>query len=535
MEGVVAVFPSETRQLLTTRSWDFLGLSQQVIRIRKAALLLECLILGFGAESASFSDTGFGAPPSRWKGICGTPFGNFSCNKYGISINTFLMKNNSYPIVYGGDVPDVGGGFGSSNSRVCEDNSLDKTKINGTIVLCGALIDGSWLLSVGVAGLVMRTQAVQDVAYLFPLPASILDSQNGSNILSYIHSARHPTATILKSNASFDPLAPYVVSFSSRGPNPITSDILKTGQNIQVQPSVLTFKTLGQKLSFKITLQGVINSSSLISASLVWSDGVYQMHAADKISLVAMREQAYIVYLGDNPKGDYSATSVHMSMLQDEQDIIEQMGNLAIMIFNLLEIRKAMERTLHQQQLGVSLNTFELKDEYPLVYAGDVPNVHQGFNSSESRLCSNNSLDQNLVKGKIVLCDGLVIGVEALRVGAAGMITRDGGFKDWAFASPLPASHLSLFHGREVIDYIRSTSNPTATILKSFSEDDAVAPYVISFSSRGPNPITPDLLKKLSFVVKIRGTIATTPVSAVLIWYNGVDVVRSPIIVYDSA
>lgn len=36
-----------------------------------------------------------------------------------------------------------------------------------------------------------------------------------------------PTATILKSEEVRDDLAPAVVSFSSRGPNPLTSDILK--------------------------------------------------------------------------------------------------------------------------------------------------------------------------------------------------------------------------------------------------------------------------------------------------------------------
>lgn len=38
---------------------------------------------------------------------------------------------------------------------------------------------------------------------------------------------RHAAAAIYKSNTANDPLAPYVASFSSRGPNPITLDILK--------------------------------------------------------------------------------------------------------------------------------------------------------------------------------------------------------------------------------------------------------------------------------------------------------------------
>lgn len=36
---------------------------------------------------------------------------------------------------------------------------------------------------------------------------------------------------------------------------------------------------------------------------------------------------------------------------------------------------------------------------------------------------------------------------------------------------------------------------PMANILKSESFNDTSAPVVVSFSSRGPNPIAPDILK----------------------------------------
>ena len=37
--------------------------------------------------------------------------------------------------------------------------------------------------------------------------------------------------------------------------------------------------------------------------------------------------------------------------------------------------------------------------------------------------------------------------------------------------------------------------NPEATIMVSEEIQDFTAPYAASFSSRGPNPITPDILK----------------------------------------
>ncbi|KAA8534154.1 hypothetical protein F0562_031653 [Nyssa sinensis] len=145
---------------------------------------------------------------------------------------------------------------------------------------------------------------------------------------------------------------------------------------------------------------------------------------------------------------------------------------------------------------GSSVNTFELKDDmYPLVYGGDVPNTKAGFDESISRYCISNSLDVTLVNGTIVLCDLLSTGETALAVDAIGTVMQDVVFQDFAFAFPLPASYMNLNNGSQISDYINSTSEPTATILKSIESKDSLAPYVVSFSSRGPNPITRDILK----------------------------------------
>lgn len=42
---------------------------------------------------------------------------------------------------------------------------------------------------------------------------------------------------------------------------------------------------------------------------------------------------------------------------------------------------------------------------------------------------------------------------------------------------------------------LMACSNPTATIFKSTESNQTSAPFVVSFSSRGPNPITGDILK----------------------------------------
>ncbi|XP_027329579.1 cucumisin-like [Abrus precatorius] len=146
---------------------------------------------------------------------------------------------------------------------------------------------------------------------------------------------------------------------------------------------------------------------------------------------------------------------------------------------------------------GVSVNTFDLKNtSYPLIYAGDAPNINGGFNSSTSRSCPEDSLDMALVKGKIVLCDGYR-GPKSLGLasGAAGIIFRSSSSKAVAHIFALPATHLSQNDGTLVYSYIKSMSNPTATIFKSTEGKDSLAPYIAPFSSRGPNKITPNILK----------------------------------------
>jgi hypothetical protein len=66
MDGVVSVFPIEQKKLQTTRSWDFLGFPQQVPR-RPIDIIVGVLDSGIWPESDSFSDEGFGPPPTKWR------------------------------------------------------------------------------------------------------------------------------------------------------------------------------------------------------------------------------------------------------------------------------------------------------------------------------------------------------------------------------------------------------------------------------------------------------------------------------------
>nr|KYP38928.1 Cucumisin [Cajanus cajan] len=146
----------------------------------------------------------------------------------GVSINSFDLNNESYPLIYAGDAPNLTGGHNSSVSRFCVESSLDEDLVKGKIVLCdiseGTSFEG--LIS-KVAGILVRSISPKDVSDIFALPMVSLTQKDGILIQSYINSTSNPTAIIFKSNEGKDSLSPYVASFSSRGPNAITSDILK--------------------------------------------------------------------------------------------------------------------------------------------------------------------------------------------------------------------------------------------------------------------------------------------------------------------
>lgn len=75
----------------------------------------------------------------------------------------------------------------------------------------------------------------------------------------------------------------------------------------------------------------------------------------------------------------------------------------------------------------------------------------------ECRFCSGDSLDENLVKGKIVLCEGRSKATGAFYSGAVGALTQGQNFRDSPFSFPLPASYINLPDGAQVFVYINST------------------------------------------------------------------------------
>ncbi|OMO78411.1 hypothetical protein COLO4_24769 [Corchorus olitorius] len=145
---------------------------------------------------------------------------------------------------------------------------------------------------------------------------------------------------------------------------------------------------------------------------------------------------------------------------------------------------------------GLSINSFDLHGKsFPLIWGGDAANYSAGGSQDYSKYCITGYLNSYKVEGKIVFCEVLWYGTGVREANGAGIIMADDHITDFAFNFALPATQISTSDGEKVLEYIQATENPTATILLGETWTDYMAPYVVSFSSRGPNPISPDILK----------------------------------------
>ncbi|TKY55644.1 Subtilisin protease SBT1.7 [Spatholobus suberectus] len=149
---------------------------------------------------------------------------------------------------------------------------------------------------------------------------------------------------------------------------------------------------------------------------------------------------------------------------------------------------------------GVSLYRGNALPDSPLpfVYAGNASNATNG------NLCVTGTLSPEKVAGKIVLCDrGLTARVQKGAVvksaGGLGMVlsnTAANGEELVADAHLLPATAVGENAGDAIKKYLFSEAKPTVKILfEGTKVGIQPSPVVAAFSSRGPNSITPQILK----------------------------------------
>ncbi|GAB2235858.1 hypothetical protein Droror1_Dr00026301 [Drosera rotundifolia] len=143
---------------------------------------------------------------------------------------------------------------------------------------------------------------------------------------------------------------------------------------------------------------------------------------------------------------------------------------------------------------GRSINTFAPnKTMYPLI--SGMLACDPRFDPWFGRTCDLNYILPEKVKGKVLFCDGHIYDDDALQLGVYGAIgayTPD--YVDVPDLTRLPETPASARTGNVVERYINETKDPIAVFQKSITRK-VDAPFVASFSSRGPQFFAPNILK----------------------------------------
>ncbi|TQD75926.1 hypothetical protein C1H46_038557 [Malus baccata] len=156
----------------------------------------------------------------------------------------------------------------------------------------------------------------------------------------------------------------------------------------------------------------------------------------------------------------------------------------------------------HLKGQSLSSGALQSKKFYQLISAADAKAANAS--AKEALLCKAGTLDPKKVKGKILAClrgDNARVdkGEQALLAGAVGMILANNALNGNEIISDphvLPASHINFTDGILVFAYINSTKSPRAYIKRAITElGTKPSPFMAAFSSKGPNTITPGILK----------------------------------------
>lgn len=164
-----------------------------------------------------------------------------------------------------------------AGNELCLSGTLDSLTVSGKIVLCrrggSARADKSravWLA--GGAGMIMYNNSDDDTlsSDTHWVPSVHVDQTPGLAIKNYIASVPDPTARIIGGGNSNWRAAPSMTIFSSRGPNPVVSDIIKPdmtapGTQILAGYSPTSYNTFDIPGELFAAIQGTSMSSPIVA------------------------------------------------------------------------------------------------------------------------------------------------------------------------------------------------------------------------------------------------------------------------------
>ncbi|PON53618.1 Subtilase [Trema orientale] len=151
---------------------------------------------------------------------------------------------------------------------------------------------------------------------------------------------------------------------------------------------------------------------------------------------------------------------------------------------------------------GESLSLLEMKDSAGIISASEANAGY--FTPYQSSYCLESSLNSTKARGKVLVCRHAESSMESKleksiivkEAGAAGMILIDEEDKNVAIPFVIPSAIVGSRIGAHILSYINRTRKPMSKIFPAKTVlGSQPAPRVAAFSSRGPNALTPEILK----------------------------------------
>ncbi|KAL3539020.1 hypothetical protein ACH5RR_002386 [Cinchona calisaya] len=138
---------------------------------------------------------------------------------------------------------------------------------------------------------------------------------------------------------------------------------------------------------------------------------------------------------------------------------------------------------------------------YPIVYGEDITTTDGDEDAARS--CDAEALNATLARGKVLLCfesesqrSANAAAINVRKVDGVGLIFARFPTKEVILCSDVPCIQLDFALGTTLLTYIGTTNNPIVKFsLPKTSVGQLISPEVALFSSRGPNSLSPSVLK----------------------------------------
>jgi hypothetical protein len=95
-------------------------------------------------------------------------------------------------LIWGGDAANYSVGADPGISKFCFPGYMNSNKVQGKIVLCedpdGTFGDGTGILIGHGVGTIIADSFITDFAFSYPLPATLISTEDGLEVLDYIRS-----------------------------------------------------------------------------------------------------------------------------------------------------------------------------------------------------------------------------------------------------------------------------------------------------------------------------------------------------------